>query len=91
MGSLPAERQQKREGRRPAGWGRAWSGRRVKSIVEFDQRWRDRDGGIWHVRQIYRKDQRVLLQSSGGRLAVLSFARLGREYRLASEGVERHG
>jgi hypothetical protein len=71
--------------RRPRGWGRALSPRRVRALVAVDQRWLDREGLRWRVVQIYRKDVQVQLQGPHGRPRFVGFAELGRGYRLAYE------
>ena len=72
--------------RRPAGWGRALSARRVRDLVSVDQLWECADGTVWRVAGIHRADRQVRLLRMGapGR-RYDSFKRLGKDYRLVAD------
>ncbi len=60
--------------------GKALSARKVGRLVRIGQAWSDRDGLLWMVRQIHRKDELTLL--SGPARRYVSFSDLGRDYRV---------
>lgn len=70
---------------------RRLSARRVKALIAIGQCWQEYQGGtVWSVRNIWRVDRRVQLQS-GGQIRVISFAELGRRYRLIEDEAYEGG
>jgi hypothetical protein len=67
--------------RRPKGWGRKLSARKVGKLIEIGQVWSDRKGARWTVANLYRPDRVALLQGRG-RKDVASYVTLGADYRL---------
>ena len=74
--------------RRPPGWGRALSARRVAHIVTVGQHWQDRTGVVWEVEQVHRKDRAVRLEFTAPEapspFRYVTFTELGAHYREAS-------
>ena len=67
--------------RRPRGWGRKLSARKISHLVTVGQVFCDRAGCRWMVANIYRPDREVLLERAGGRRLV-SYTKLGADYRI---------
>jgi hypothetical protein len=69
--------------RRPRGWGRALSARKVRKLVAFDQSWECLDGTVWQVVGIHRADGQVRLERADFRgFRFVGFGKLGKGYRL---------
>jgi hypothetical protein len=78
----PAQFTRTSSARRPRGWGRALTARRVARKLHIGQCWSDRQGTRWEVAQIHRKDRDVRLEA-GCAFRYVTFTALGRDYREA--------